>query len=78
MASMQLDTKARIRYNNGMAMRLTGVQNPIKSKDDEQMAIKKVTAICRMDLANSVYHVFAPNGILMKRINYKNDRAKYG
>jgi hypothetical protein len=37
-----------------------------------------VTAICRLNMDEDVFHVYAPNGLLLKRINYSRYRAAYG
>jgi hypothetical protein len=76
MASMQLDTKSRTKYNSSTCQCLTGATEALTYSD--KFAVKKVTAICRMDLDKDTYNVYAPNGLLLKRINYASARAQYG
>jgi hypothetical protein len=45
---------------------------------NKNFSILRTTCICRIDLDQNVYHVFAPNGMLIKRINFTEMRELYG
>ena len=73
---MQLPSPNRTKYNAHTVKKLT--RDHLSMQYNDKFSVRQTTCICRINLQTNVYHVYAPNGLLIKRINFSSLRALYG